>query len=168
MTGAQDNNLIPHLRRTGEVTQLYVDGNPFLILGGELGNSTASDPLVLEEALEKSLLLRWLQFPIHENNRSTTCRPQCAATVIVNFHSLTNIRSVADVEAIVGATKDVKKKIESAGAIADMKKPLDARVRLLRAFDSPGSWLAMSEAILGRVEWSCRDLNPESHHAMVV
>jgi beta-galactosidase GanA len=33
---------IPHLQRTGSTQQLIVDGKPFLILGGELGNSTAS------------------------------------------------------------------------------------------------------------------------------
>lgn len=33
---------IPHLRKQGTGTQLIVDGTPFLILGGELGNSTAS------------------------------------------------------------------------------------------------------------------------------
>jgi len=39
-----DDNAIPHLRQQGIATQLIVDGEPFLILGGELGNSTASDP----------------------------------------------------------------------------------------------------------------------------
>jgi hypothetical protein len=34
---------IPKLRKQGTATQLVVDGKPFLILGGELGNSTASD-----------------------------------------------------------------------------------------------------------------------------
>jgi beta-galactosidase GanA len=34
---------IPHLRRQGSATQLVVDGAPFLIRGGELANSTASD-----------------------------------------------------------------------------------------------------------------------------
>ena len=34
---------IPQLRKQGTATQLVVDGKPFLILGGELGNSTASD-----------------------------------------------------------------------------------------------------------------------------
>ena len=34
---------IPHLRKQGSATQLIVDGKPFLILGGELGNSSASD-----------------------------------------------------------------------------------------------------------------------------
>jgi beta-galactosidase GanA len=38
---AQGN--IPHLERRGEAIQLIVDGEPFLILGGELGNSTVSD-----------------------------------------------------------------------------------------------------------------------------
>lgn len=33
---------IPHLKRQGTATQLIVHGKPFLILGGELGNSTAS------------------------------------------------------------------------------------------------------------------------------
>jgi beta-galactosidase GanA len=36
---AQD---IPRLERRGNATQLMVDGQPFLILGGELGNSSAS------------------------------------------------------------------------------------------------------------------------------
>lgn len=34
----------PQLQKTGDVTQLIVDGKPFLIRGGELGNSSASDP----------------------------------------------------------------------------------------------------------------------------
>ena len=33
---------IPHLREQGNATQLVVDGKPFLILGGEFGNSTTS------------------------------------------------------------------------------------------------------------------------------
>jgi len=33
----------PHLRRQGSATQLVVDGAPFLIIGGELHNSTSSD-----------------------------------------------------------------------------------------------------------------------------
>jgi hypothetical protein len=32
----------PHLRRQGTATQLVVDGRPFLIRGGELGNSSSS------------------------------------------------------------------------------------------------------------------------------
>jgi beta-galactosidase GanA len=36
---------LPHLRRGGRAAaQLIVDGKPFLVLGGELGNSSASDP----------------------------------------------------------------------------------------------------------------------------
>jgi beta-galactosidase GanA len=34
---------VPHLEKRGAATQLIVDGKPFLILGGELGNSSASD-----------------------------------------------------------------------------------------------------------------------------
>ena len=32
----------PHLEKQGATQQLIVDGKPFLILGGELGNSSAS------------------------------------------------------------------------------------------------------------------------------
>jgi beta-galactosidase GanA len=35
---------MPHLRRQGTALQLVVDGKPFLVRGGELGNSTASNP----------------------------------------------------------------------------------------------------------------------------
>ena len=35
-------NPIPHLAKRGTATQLIVDGKPFLILGGELHNSTSS------------------------------------------------------------------------------------------------------------------------------
>ena len=36
------NSAIPHLTKKGNTQQLIVDGNPYLVLGGELGNSTAS------------------------------------------------------------------------------------------------------------------------------
>jgi len=48
-------------------------------------------------------------------------------------------------------------KNESACADADMKGPFDSRVRSLRAFDSVGTWPAMRQAVLGRVEWNQRD-----------
>ena len=38
---AQRNSRQPRLVHTQEDTRLYVGENPFLILGGELGNSTA-------------------------------------------------------------------------------------------------------------------------------
>lgn len=40
--GAQPNRL-PHLRKQGTATQLVVDDKPFLVLAGELGNSTSSN-----------------------------------------------------------------------------------------------------------------------------
>lgn len=40
--GSQPNKL-PHLRKQGTATQLIVDGKPFLVLAGELGNSTSSN-----------------------------------------------------------------------------------------------------------------------------
>ncbi|MEJ2503693.1 MAG: beta-galactosidase, partial [Gemmatimonadota bacterium] len=39
---------IPRLQAQGTATQLIVDSEPFLVLGGELGNSTASDLDALE------------------------------------------------------------------------------------------------------------------------
>jgi hypothetical protein len=33
---------IPHLKKMGNATQLIVDGKPFLVLGGELQNSSSS------------------------------------------------------------------------------------------------------------------------------
>ena len=40
--GVRTEDATPHLRRQGTATQLVVDGRPFLVLGGELGNSTSS------------------------------------------------------------------------------------------------------------------------------
>ena len=39
---------MPHLRRQGAALQLVVDGKPFLVRGGELGNSTASNAAYLQ------------------------------------------------------------------------------------------------------------------------
>ena len=41
-SNAQESCRIPHLVKKGNYTQLIVDNKPFLILGGELGNSSAS------------------------------------------------------------------------------------------------------------------------------
>ena len=45
-----DQGSIPRLRRQGQATQLVVGDQPFLILGGELGNSAASSLAHLEAA----------------------------------------------------------------------------------------------------------------------
>ena len=39
---SQTGPAIPHLEKHGDATQLIVDGKPFLVLGGELNNSSAS------------------------------------------------------------------------------------------------------------------------------
>src|ERR1700723_2757578 len=39
---ASPSDGIPHLEKSGALTHLVVDGKPFLILGGELRNSSAS------------------------------------------------------------------------------------------------------------------------------
>ena len=39
---AQTPNSIPHLQKKGSATQLIVEGKPFLMLGGELGNSSSA------------------------------------------------------------------------------------------------------------------------------
>jgi hypothetical protein len=43
----------PHLERRGHATQLVVGGQPFLILGGELGNSSASSREYMRAAWPK-------------------------------------------------------------------------------------------------------------------
>jgi len=48
MTGmSQTDKDLPHLEKRGKATQLIVDGNPFLMLAGELGNSSASDAMYM-------------------------------------------------------------------------------------------------------------------------
>jgi len=42
LLGLAQPNVAPSLRKQGTATQLMVNGKPFLMLGGELGNSTAS------------------------------------------------------------------------------------------------------------------------------
>src|SRR3954471_12638473 len=42
LAAAPASGQAPALERRGEATQLVVDGRPFLILGGELANSSAS------------------------------------------------------------------------------------------------------------------------------
>lgn len=57
----------PEFRLAGNVTQLHVDGKPFLALGGELGNSTASELAVLDRALEKCrrMKLNTIMLPVY-------------------------------------------------------------------------------------------------------
>ncbi len=43
----------PHLRKQGTATQLVVDGQPFLVIGGELHNSSASSLAYLQPAWER-------------------------------------------------------------------------------------------------------------------
>jgi beta-galactosidase GanA len=62
-----ENNSMPELRYAGNVRQLYVDGKPFLVLGGELGNSTASDLSVLDKALDqcRRMHLNTVMLPVY-------------------------------------------------------------------------------------------------------
>ncbi len=55
------------LRQVGDVTQLFVHGEPFLGLGGELGNSTASDLKSLEAAMVKcrQMHLNMIMLPVY-------------------------------------------------------------------------------------------------------
>jgi len=64
--GVQENSL-PHLRQQGTATQLVVDGKPFLILGGELGNSTSSSLEYMRPVWTKlvSLNLNTLLVPVY-------------------------------------------------------------------------------------------------------
>ena len=51
--GAQAQNSLPHLVKTGPSTQLMVDGKPYFVLGGELGNSTASSTAYMQPVWPK-------------------------------------------------------------------------------------------------------------------
>jgi len=61
------NTDIPHLVKHGTATQLIVEGKPFLILGGELGNSTASDLIYLDQYWEnfKEINLNTILAPVY-------------------------------------------------------------------------------------------------------
>ena len=48
---------IPHLRKSGTATQLIVNGKPFLVRGGELGNSTASTVEAMSPVWDKLVRL---------------------------------------------------------------------------------------------------------------
>jgi beta-galactosidase GanA len=46
---------IPRLQKTGETWQLYVDGKPFLILGGELQNSSLTSARYMDTVWQKMI-----------------------------------------------------------------------------------------------------------------
>jgi hypothetical protein len=58
---------VPRLARQGTATQLLVDGKPFLVLGGELGNSSASDAEYMKPLWPKlaALRLNTLLIPVY-------------------------------------------------------------------------------------------------------
>jgi hypothetical protein len=51
------NNATPHLRRQGSATQLIVEGRPFLVLGGELHNSSTSSIAYMRPIWERLVAL---------------------------------------------------------------------------------------------------------------
>jgi len=51
--GTRAQSSLPRLVKTGNSTQLLVDGKPFFILGGELGNSTASSTAYMQPVWPK-------------------------------------------------------------------------------------------------------------------
>jgi hypothetical protein len=57
----------PHLKTQGSATQLIVDGQPFLIRGGEVNNSAATNPATFEQHWSKlkSLRLNTVLVPVY-------------------------------------------------------------------------------------------------------
>jgi beta-galactosidase GanA len=55
---SQSSSAIPHLKKQGTATQLMVHDKPFLMLGGELGNSSASDAKYMTEVWPKLKTMR--------------------------------------------------------------------------------------------------------------
>ena len=49
----QAHQKLPYLQKQGSTTQLMVDGKPFLVIGGELGNSSASSIEDIERIFPK-------------------------------------------------------------------------------------------------------------------
>ncbi len=45
---------LPYLQKSANATKMLVDGKPFIILGGELHNSTGTDKVALKEALKEA------------------------------------------------------------------------------------------------------------------
>ncbi len=64
---AQAPSALPHLEKQGTATQLIVHGKPFLILGGELGNSSASDLRYMEPVWPKlkAMQLNTVLMPVY-------------------------------------------------------------------------------------------------------
>ena len=52
----QAHQKLPYLQKQGSTTQLMVDGKPFLVIGGELGNSSASSIVFI--TIEQPKLIR--------------------------------------------------------------------------------------------------------------
>lgn len=63
----------PKLQKNGRVTQLIVRGEPFLVLGGELGNSSASDAAELPAMFEtlKRMRLNTVLVPVYWDRMET-------------------------------------------------------------------------------------------------
>jgi hypothetical protein len=63
----QSSSALPHLRKQGTATQLVVHGKPFLMLAGELGNSSASDPKYLAPVWSrlKAMKVNTILMPIY-------------------------------------------------------------------------------------------------------
>ncbi|PTQ94824.1 beta-galactosidase-like protein [Mucilaginibacter yixingensis] len=52
-SASSDERSVPHLEKRGQATQLIVDGKPFLVLGGELHNSSATNAAYLRPLLPR-------------------------------------------------------------------------------------------------------------------
>jgi len=58
LSNASAPGAIPHLARTGTATQLIVDGRPFVMLAGELHNSSALSSAYMEPIRNKLAALK--------------------------------------------------------------------------------------------------------------
>lgn len=75
-TSSTSNSLIPHLERKQSLIQLIIDGKPFVLISGELHNSSSSSPQYLAEAIRNAKQMNvnsviasisWEQFEPNEN-----------------------------------------------------------------------------------------------------
>ena len=65
--GSAQQKRLPHLRKQGAATQLIVDDKPFLVLAGELGNSSSSNQEYMRPIWPrlKSLNLNTVLIPVY-------------------------------------------------------------------------------------------------------
>ncbi|MCL1856556.1 MAG: DUF5597 domain-containing protein [Kiritimatiellaeota bacterium] len=141
-----DNKRFPSLRRQGTATQLVVEGKPFVMLAGELHNSSASGAEYLERVLAKAKKLNlntviapvsWDQFEPKEGEFDATmvealierARAHALKLVILWFGSWKNGVSSYVPEWVLRDTARFPRVVSAVGEQRNILSPLSAAAR---------------------------------------